>query len=271
MQETVRQQMLAAMGQTVLLPRFIFANAKASSILEIESNDLNESLALDASSSSENTEVVNAAPQISEPTVNAPEQVKSVDAAKETLQKFLPENSELANRINANLDSDKASDALEDLRFRHGVFVLPKLICLVDQPTLELADAAKYQQFFGNIHTALFAEPSAYINHRTFEWPLSGKLAALQNNADVHQVHGEYLLSQAKQVDAKHVLVFGEHVAKRFVADVSQVYSSYPLGDAEKAMNVHVVESAPSYWQTPASKRQLWLFLQQTILKNADS
>lgn len=261
MQETVRQQMLKAMGQTVLVPRFILPNAKPSIVLDhaqLVDNVDSSQLIKEPSS---NNKSVDAQTFDNASSASGSE----TSAQPQSLQKLLPDS--LKAKV-INDDADPASK--EKLRFRHGVFVLPKLICLIDQPMLELADVNKYQQFFSNIHLALFTTPVPFVHHRTFEWPLSGKLAALNNHADVEQVHSEYLLSQAQQVEAKHVLVFGEQVAKRFMAEVKEVYGSSALNGADN-LQVHVVEPASSYWQEPKQKRQLWQFLQQAILQHADS
>lgn len=227
MQEHQRQQILQAMGVAVLQPRFVFAGAKDSKVLEalapVKKAELNTPL--------QETE---AKPS------GAPSTEEKFDGPLKSLKDIVAFGHEQKD------DSKKSTAKTPSLRYRHRIVACGSIIFVVDQPELEWQQGDAKLRFMQDIYQALFAKPCEALKQDTFAWPITGI-----DDSHAKATEQAFIEGLAKQYQAKCVVLFAKTLA--------------PLLMDENTVNglpAIAVEPIEHYWQNPLAKAELWQSLQ---------
>jgi hypothetical protein len=249
MQEALRQQMLQAMGQTVLLPRFVLPNAKPSALLA-------------------------QAAEAEKPTVNAETAVENVTvAAVEATENIENTESNAANKQSAkalkallgdavaNIAIDAAAETAKQAKtavapFRHRLVIFSGMMFLLDQPSLEWQDEKTQLQFFHNIFQAVTNKRSELMLQDKFQWPPGKGLPLADSEAKA--IEQAFITAQAEKYQARWLIICGEKVAEQLLD------SKLEAGEAGfiSSLNCLVMHEPQHYFQQPLHKRILWQSLQ---------
>ena len=226
MKESLRVQMLDAIGITPLVPRFVLSGARLSP--QCDRSDLLLSTA-DAT-------IAVPVPERSVRPALTPAIASSVvvEPSQPPLAKRSAQQSVAQLRLQVNLLQHHAR-------------------CFSLLPAYTSSFQAEADQFVHAVFKSMGIN-TPVVTLQTFRWPFANNAKLDQGPAALRQALGSFLLHAVRE-PASVVLLWGHDLARHLVEDASTSVREFELSSAVRVIAVHRVQD---YFSEPLRKRDLW-------------
>ena len=255
MQEAARIAMLSAMGQQVLVPRFILSNAKTSQPLALAA-PLPE-MTVSALTAAKNHHAVAVEAEIDNSEIIETVITQKPEGIRAKVSLLAGLDAADSSKIRVMTASTVISKVMVTKQYRHRVINFSNIIFMLDQPMLEWVEEKVTFNFLHDIYFALRGQKTQMIEQKTFDWPLGRLKLADDQAAAVEQT---FLKEQACSSESEWLICWGIKVAEQFVTSEQPItVGSSHLLDGFKVL---VLDELKAYWMAPKKKRLLWQDLQ---------